>query len=312
MLLPEATGLDLRTARARVSQIVRRVLGETPGRMEPLTGGLNNAMLRVHLGELRLVVRLHGDTAKLHDYEKERWAMQQAAAAGVPVPSVLALGTEAGGPYMLVQEIEGVPGYHARDRFQVLAELGACAARLHGIRTQGFGPGFCNDGSCSFQHLSWSDYLDAGLGAPQRLELLRRSGMLEAAAVRELAQALEDMRGWRKPPALQHGDLRLKNVIVDADSNRLAALLDWDTCLSAPAPYWDLSIALHDLGPDGKEALLDGYGITPTRFARMARWLRALNALNYAWALQCARTQGRRREAAWLKARLQGAFDVRL
>jgi hygromycin-B 4-O-kinase len=107
---------------------------------------------------------------------------------------------------------------------------------------------------------------------------------------------------------LQHGDLRLKNVVTDEDGEHIAALIDWETCLSAPGPYWDLSLALHDLGVDEKEVFLDGYGMTPAEFTKGARFVRALNLLNYAWAIGEAKRD--RRRVAWLKARLKGTFDI--
>ena len=121
---------------------------------------------------------------------------------------------------------------------------------------------------------------------------------------------LREMRAWRRAPSLNHGDLRLKNVIVSPEDGRVLALLDWEDCVSAPPPFWDLAIALHDLGPDEKEALLEGYGYTPRRFEQVARVLRVLNLLNYAWVLHEAQAAGDRQRVAWLRARSRGAFDV--
>jgi hygromycin-B 4-O-kinase len=134
--------------------------------------------------------------------------------------------------------------------------------------------------------------------------------VLDARRRDDLRAALLEMRGWRKRAVLHHGDLRLKNVLVDAHSGRVSALLDWEHCLSAPAPYWDLSLALHDLGPDESEALLEGYGLKPAQFERIARPLRALNLLNYAPAIDAA-VHGRDRvRLGWIRARLRGAFDL--
>lgn len=112
------------------------------------------------------------------------------------------------------------------------------------------------------------------------------------------------------PPVLHHGDLRLKNAIVAPEDGVLQALIDWEDCLSAPAPYWDLSIALHDLGPDEREAFLDGYGMSPAGFERAASCVRALNLLNYAAALERALQAGERERVAWMRTRLRGAFDM--
>ena len=146
----------------------------------------------------------------------------------------------------------------------------------------------------------------------QKNSALTRERGIRRPARRQLDISLQEMRGWRRRPVLQHGDLRLKNVMVSPEDGRIVALLDWEDCLSAPAPFWDLAIALHDLGPDEKEAFLEGYRLTPGRFERMAPVLRVLNLLNYAWVIGQASGNGQRRQVAWLKARLRGAFDVAL
>ena len=38
----------------------------------------------------------------------------------------------------------------------------------------------------------------------------------------------------------------------------------WEFCSSNVAPYWDLSLALHDLSIDAKQASLGGYGVSET------------------------------------------------
>jgi hygromycin-B 4-O-kinase len=211
---------------------------------------------------------------------------------------------------MLVEQVPGRCGAELADRLPVLRQLGRCAARLHGVATRGFGPVFDWSHNRLSKHAQWGRYLDDEMQVAARLKALQRLGGLPPAAQQALQQTLRTMRGWRKPPVLQHGDLRLKNVIADADSGELLALIDWEDCLSAPGPYWDLSIALHDLGPDEREAFLEGYGLSPAAFERAAPFVRALNLLNYAGALQAAADAGQRERLAWMRARLRGAFDM--
>jgi aminoglycoside phosphotransferase (APT) family kinase protein len=79
---------------------------------------------------------------------------------------------------------------------------------------------------------------------------------------------------------MNQGDLRLKNVLVDANG-RISAILDWENCTSNLAPEWDLSIALHDLSIDEKEAFLRGYGLSPRALSAIAPAIKAFNVLNY-------------------------------
>lgn len=295
-----------------VARIVKRHLGERPGRLKVLGGGLNNEVFRVETKGRAHVVRLHSDPQKLADYRKEDWAMDQARAAGVPTPRVVEVGFESGRPFMILEEAAGIPATHWSDSAGVLRELGKYAARIHGVRSEGFGRAIGN--AAPGQHLwpHWAEFLDKELHVDQRLRLLEGLHVLPDAAWRALQDTLGQMRAWRRRPVLQHGDLRLKNVIVSPGDGHIVALLDWENCLSAPPPYWDLAIALHDLGPDGKEAFLEGYGLSPERFERLAPVVRVLNLLNYAWAIEQAQEARQRKRVAWLKARLRGVFDVAL
>jgi aminoglycoside phosphotransferase (APT) family kinase protein len=298
-------------ARAAVASVVKRHFGERPGRVQPLDGGLNNTVFSVRAGGAMHVVRLHAEAAKVHDYLKEQWAMEQARGAGVPTPHVLEVGNdEHGHAYMIVEEVPGACGAEVADRLPVLQQLGRCAALLHQIPTSGFGPVFDWSSNRLSKHRQWARYLDEEMQAGARLKALLRLGGLPSPQARSIEKTLQAMRRWRKAPVLQHGDLRLKNVIVDPEDGRLRALIDWEDCLSAPGPYWDLSIALHDLGPDEREAFLDGYGLSPVAFERAAPFVRALNLLNYAAALQAASEAGQRERLAWMRARLRGAFDM--
>ena len=305
-----AAGFAHGQARALVARIARHHFGSVSRRVTELSGGLNNAVWRVPVRQAAFVVRLHAEPAKVHDYLKEQWAMEYARAAGVPAPRVLEVGTESGHPYMIIEEVRGLPGTAATDREKVLRELGRLAARLHGVRTHGFGSAFDWSGNRLSKHRSWDAFLDGELGARERLRRLVRTGVLRGEAIEALERALEEMRGWRKRPVLNHGDLRLKNVIIDPDDCRVLALIDWDECMSAPAPYWDLSIALHDLGVDEKEAFVTGYGLRPQRLLALAPALRLLNTLHYAFVFQCAQEDGETERSSWLKARLRGAHDL--
>ena len=106
-----------------------------------------------------------------------------------------------------------------------------------------------------------------------------------------------------------HGDLRLKNVMLD-EKRKIVALLDWEDCTSNIAPYWELSIALHDLTIDEKQIFLEGYGLDLKEYMRMAPGIHALNILNYFRAVTHALRHKDAAQMLNLRARLNGAFDL--
>jgi hygromycin-B 4-O-kinase len=307
-----ATGdLDARRARALVPRVVEQVFGEKPRRVKRLGEGLTNAVFEVGVGRDRWVVRLHADSAKVAAFAKECWAMQQARRAGVPTPKVARAGLGPDGvAFLVVAAVPGQTGSRVGHRQPLLEQMGRCAARLHGIATRGFGGTLDVRARRWSPHAHWAGVLDDELDADARIALLRRQDVLPADALEELRESVQAMRRWRRTPVLHHGDLRLKNVIADEEGRRIAAIIDWEDCLSAPKPYWDLSIALHDLGVDEKEVFLDGYGISAREFARMAGYVRALNLLNYAWAMGEAEKERNDKRLAWMKLRLAGGLDI--
>ena len=88
------------------------------------------------------------------------------------------------------------------------------------------------------------------------------------------------------------------------------ALLDWENCTSNIAPYWELSIALHDLTIDEKQIFLEGYGINLVDYTEMAPSIKALNILNYIGTIDSASAEQDKTRMANLRARLNGAFDL--
>ena len=131
--------------------------------------------------------------------------------------------------------------------------------------------------------------------------------MLPPSALRRLRTLLDAIGRKRRKPSLNHGDMRLKNVIVD-DAGTITAIIDWEECCSQIAPYWDIALALHDLSIDAKQAFLEGYGLAPREVIAMAPSLHALNIINYAPAI--ARASGNKSQLEQFRLRLSGALDL--
>lgn len=301
-----------RESRSWARAVLRHLIGEKPTRLRAMGGGLNNTVFSARCGAETLIVRLNRDPAKLKDYLKEQWAIARAAECGVPVSQVLEVGVEPiGAPYMVQRRVEGMSAVDHPRRVETLHELGRLARLVFETLTAGFGNTFDWSDNQLSRNDNWSDYLTREFRGEERLELLERHGMLTAAGVRVLRAALARMASWRPTPALNHGDLRLKNVVVDGDG-RIRALLDWDLCTSHVAPHWDMSLALHDLSVDGKEAFVQGYGLTADELVEAAPVMRAFNALNYASRVEQAVQARDRLGLERLRARLQGGYDLYL
>ena len=158
-------------------------------------------------------------------------------------------------------------------------------------------------------HSNWHEFLLNELEVPERLTTLRVRRMLTGDKLVKLRRVLEDACGKGRKPALNHGDLRLKNVIVNTKGD-IAAILDWEDCLSSLAPEWELSLALHDLSIDEKHAFLEGYGLRPKDFAAVAPVIKALNIINYVGEVERLHKEKKRSELEFCRLRLSGALDL--
>lgn len=301
----------LKVSSKTADQILRRHFGKSPHGIRPIIGGLSNYVYEAKIGREALIIRISDDAAKLQVFMKEQWAITMAGKAKVPTPEVLEVCNDVADlPYMISRK---VPGRAAttigRHRLRVLAELGAYGARINSIRTKDFGHIFDWSPNRLSRNETWKKYLDVELKIEERLELFRRAKILSPAKLKNLTQHIQQMKRWSDAPSLTHGDLRLKNVILDENRN-IVAILDWEDCSSNIAPYWELSIALHDLSMDEKEAFLEGYGMKLKDYMEIAPAVKTFNILNYAGAVGIALEQKDRAKLDSFEARLNGTFDL--
>lgn len=301
---------EARRARRAAREIIGHHLGGGAHRVRARGGGATNHVYEVAHPEGSFIVRLTLDPARIHDFQKEQWAIARAREVGVPVPQVLEVGNQPGPfAYMVSLLARGEEASHHPRRSEVLERLGALAARIHGVATTGWGSTFDWSQNQLSRCGSWEEYLERELALEARLETLATHGGVEDGRLRRMRARLREIGQLAGAPRLNHGDLRLKNVLADA-GGRITALIDWEFATSNAAPFWDTSLALHDLSIDEKHAYLAGYGLDAARLAGIAPHLKALNLLNYAPYLQRAVDAGDAAQVERCRMRLGGALDL--
>jgi aminoglycoside phosphotransferase (APT) family kinase protein len=290
--------------------VLQHHFGKKPRAVKRLHGGLVNHVFETRMGREDLILRISDDPAQLQVFMKEQWAVSIARKHKVPTPEILEVCNDVGGfPYMISRRVCGLSGITANKRSAVLRELGEYAAVINGIKTHDFGHIFDWSPNKLSRNRTWKEFLDNEIQLDGRLETFRRSGILEPANLKKLRQRAQLIRRWTATPTLTHGDLRLKNVILN-ERCKIVAILDWEDCMSNVAPYWELSIALHDLTMDEKQSFLEGYGLDLKRYMEIAPSIKALNILNYAPVLDRALQRKDAAKLLKLRARLNGAFDL--
>ena len=300
---------NIRYYRRLARTIVRRYF-ETPAtRIVYRPSGITNYVFAINHVDGQFVIRISPDPERLGAFRKEWWATQEVRKAGVPSPEILAVGNEVGPePYMITRRVTGTEASHHSKRSRIIHELGRFAAIINSIKTNGFGANF-DWHSDSPRIATWSEYLDQEYRFAERIEFFATHKILPQSELTKLSEILEETRTSEITPALNHSDLRLKNLIVDDDGD-ITAIIDWEECVSTIAPQWELSIALHDLSIDEKHAFIDGYGLRPQQVQQIAPLIKAFNVLNYHGAVAAAIEKNDAQKLAEIRMRLNGTLDL--
>lgn len=291
-------------------RLIRHFYGNKQMRISSLTGGISNHVFLVKLSGEELVVRISDKPEKITAFQKEQRAVDLARVNKIPVPDILEVGNEIiPMPYMIIRKINGEEATGHSNRMQVIFDMGVYAAKINSIPTNHFGNHFDWSENVLSKNRSWKEYLNKELRVMQRLDTLIKHKMLLPKNIPGIKAKLKEMESWRKKPSLNHGDIRLKNVMIDK-LGKIISIIDWENCTSNIAPYWDLSISLHDLTIDEQEQFLKGYGITPQKYIKMSPFIKTLNILHYAPLVEKQVKKKNFKELQQYRIRINGSMDM--
>lgn len=309
--MPSEKKLSAAMARRIVEKVISHHFNKKkPKRIVRQRGGLSNFVFLVTHMEGDFIVRISPDPATVHAFIKEQWAVAKVQKMGVPGPQILEVGNKVVPfPYMITQKVNGRVATLDPNRLKILFELGTYAARINSIRTNGFGDTFDWTNNQLSRNETWLDFLDKEWKLEERLQTLRKHRMLRPAQLKKLRSVLLSLTKVSIKPTLNHGDLRLKNVIVNKES-KIIAIVDWENCSSNISPCWELSLALHDLAIDEKQKFLEGYGLSSSKLSEIALCIKAVNLLNYAPHVARAAEKKDTARLDQFRARLGGALDL--
>ncbi len=303
---------ETRKALSMAKELVAHHLGSAPTRIARQSGGLRNIVYTAqHASEGELIIRLSPNPEAIDSFLKEAEVIRRVRVLGVPTAEVLHVGCEqVEYPYMLQRRVGGREATHHPERFAILREMGRYAALINSMDTVGFGRAIVWAGQAGTPaHASWFDYLRNELKLDERLETLARLDVLGAKKIDRVRSILTNSELGSHTPQLNHGDLRLKNVLAD-EAGKITAIIDWEDAMSSLAPQWEWSIALHDLSVDAKQELLEGYGLPKTRVAEVASMISALNIVNYVPHIEHLAELGDADKLDWVRIRMSGALDL--
>lgn len=308
--MKKASAKQVKEFRDQARFVIEHHFGSRPARIKQRSGGLSNFVFEVKHAEGDFILRIGPDKGRLNAFIKEQWCERVARSAGVPTAEILEVGgTLIPFPYVIARRVEGSDGIHHPERIKIIHELGRLATRINSIKTKGFGETFEWSNNELSRNATFGEYFEREYKYADRIEQLNRSGLCSPQTIKALKRICSEMKKLKPRPVLNHGDLRLKNVIAD-DDGRIRAIIDWEKATSNNAPSWEFSIALHDLGIDLAEQFVAGYGITPKRLADISPHIKAFNLMNYTDEIGRATREKDRPALARLRARLAGTYDL--
>lgn len=300
----------------RAKEMARTVIAhhfgnKKPRRIQHKTSGLSNFVFAVNHAEGDFVVRISPDPSRLNSFIKEQWAQTQASELGVPTAEILEVGSGESipFPFMISRTVTGGEATHHPKRLEILREMGRFAQLINTIRTSGFGGTFDWSNNVLSRNETWKEYLRDALKYEEKIGILEKRRVISGNQAKQLRKIFDEAAKMRVKPALVHGDVRLKNVIVD-ESGKINALIDWEHCTSNLAPHWELSIALHDLGVDGKQYFLEGYGLSEKKYREIAPLVKAINMINYASTVEGMAQAKDTARLEQYRTRLGGSIDL--
>ena len=300
----------LSQAKEMARLLVRHYFGSKSRLITHKTSGLSNFVFALGHAKDGFIVRISFDPARISSFIKEQWAQEKAREIGVPTPEILEVGNEIiGYPFMISRTVLGGEATFHPNRLHVLREMGRIAALINSIQTTGFGCTFDWSSNQLSRNETWGEFLENELQLETRLEILKRQRMLSAPQIKKIRRIFKDVEKSNPKPTLNHGDIRLKNVIVN-DAGEVNAILDWDNSTSNLAPHWELSIALHDLTVDEKQEFLKGYGLPERKIVEIAPVMKAVNIINYAPKIERLAESKDTAKIEQCRTRLSGALDL--
>jgi aminoglycoside phosphotransferase (APT) family kinase protein len=281
-------------------------IGSPARRMRAQSGGQTNLVFMLESDQGSFVLRMDRQVDKLHQYRKERWAIDHARRMQIPVPKVIEVGSTPNGvAFMLSRREPGRVATSLPDTAGVLRQLGQYARKLHEDPLAMYG-GHQDGATAPWK--TWPEFLEHEFKLDQKLRQLLALDLIDQPTADRMADLVLRL-GTGREPRLNHGDLRLKNVLVDS-AGRINAIIDWENAVAAPAPEWELALALHDLSIDDKDAFLDGYGIEAVDLIATRAAFAALNMLHYAAFAESGAQAGNHQKLRHYRRRFARVYDL--
>jgi tRNA A-37 threonylcarbamoyl transferase component Bud32 len=257
--------------------------------------GIVNQVCIAETDNSKVVVRMN-DAGTYPCFVKENWCIEQARAVGIPSPEVLSIGIADETAYMIQTFVDGQNGLDStKPKPDIWRQLGVYDKLIHTIPVIGYGENLIDPIHGVFQsppHAgsdgSWLGYLNYNINSLTENDRFIELGVINQTESKKIKKLFEGLKKEKFLFALNHGDVSLKNTIVNKEGQ--VVLLDWGSSEVSVVPHGDIiemiKCQILGGGPSVEEfkAFLDGYGVMEKDLADMRPLLllRAFDKLRWA------------------------------
>lgn len=294
----------------RAIAVVENVFGKKLKKTDYKTTGHTNYVFEVKVPDGEFIVRISASSGNIKSFYKEQWVIDRVRQQGVPVAEIIRVGNDIiDTPYMIQKKLEGEVALYHPEKKKILQKMGEYNCLINSIGTTAYGEVFDWSDERLCKNFTWASFLKNEIDLGKRMQILEENKMMPIDALDKLRENLERVGEMNLPTVLNHGDMRRKNVIVD-EKGDIKAIIDWGEACSNIAPYWDLSIALHDLSIDDKQFFLEGYGMKPKEYAVIYETIKSFNLINYAPVIDDLAKRKDINNLEYYRLRLSGYLDL--
>jgi aminoglycoside phosphotransferase (APT) family kinase protein len=219
-----------------IDEIVRKATGSSPTEKQRIIKGEANEVHAVKIENSReVIVRINRESEAESRFQSERWAIEQAAKADVPVPRVLlveSLALEGKSVGISVEErLPGIPldelaTQTSDDELaEILRRAGTLLSRVHSVTTEGFGE---IDKHGRGEHASIAGIFSERNLNERVLLAAAQSASLDPNIVRRALHVLREFQKSCPPvsPHLLHGDFAPKHLLIE--NGKITGVIDFE------------------------------------------------------------------------------------
>ncbi|HYD92647.1 MAG TPA: aminoglycoside phosphotransferase family protein, partial [Flavobacterium sp.] len=231
------------------SEAVRQIFAalffhEPKSLIEINSEGINHVYKTTNKNGQEYLIRLHKDPNphRVGSYIKAQWVTDRVRGEGIPAPHIIHVGNSLV-PYSYeVQEV--LPGQPADefkgDKFKIWQQIGKYTAILHTIPAPGFGFRNPPELGQSLYFETWLDFIEHEINRLTPAPKFVEQHVFENKFMSEVKTILSEMKTWQFTPAIDHGDIALKNILVDKDG-QVTGILDWDESTFHRVPHYSIA-----------------------------------------------------------------------